>query len=157
MVLLGDSVHATLPYLASGAGMAFEDGAVLALCLQGVGKKTPLREKQRALALYESCRMNRTNAIVARGNVQQDLNHLDDGPEQVVRDARMRAFAEIEEESRQGKRVDWEKWSASLSDTIQLGDDPLVWRKFGAGQWLLSYDASEDVRKHRQAGRQDKT
>jgi len=28
-VLLGDAVHATLPYLASGAGISFEDAAVL--------------------------------------------------------------------------------------------------------------------------------
>lgn len=156
MVLLGDSVHATLPYLASGAGMAFEDGAVLALCLEGVNKTTPLQEKQRALALYESCRIHRTNAIVARGNVQQDLNHLDDGLEQKVRDAKMRAFAEIEEDSRQGKRIDWEKWSVSLSHKVQPGDDPLVWRKFGAGQWLLDYDASEDVRRHKEASPQEK-
>lgn len=156
MVLLGDSVHATLPYLASGAGMASEDGAVLGLCLKEVDKTTPLREKQRALAFYQSCRLQRTNAIVAKGNVQQDLNHLDDGPEQVARDARMRVFAAIDEESCQGKCIDWERWSVSLAQKLKPGDDPLVWREFGAGRWLLDYDAGEDVRKHRRTGLQEK-
>jgi salicylate hydroxylase len=32
--LLGDAVHATLPYLAQGAAMAIEDGAVLTRALQ---------------------------------------------------------------------------------------------------------------------------
>lgn len=32
--------------------------------------------------------------IVARANLQQDLNHFDDGPEQVARDEKMKAFVE---------------------------------------------------------------
>lgn len=139
MVLLGDSVHATLPYLASGAGMSFEDGAVLGLCLTGIKKTASIDERRKALAVYESCRMKRTNAIVARGNVQQDLNHLDDGPERTARDEKMRAFEKLEEQHQQGKPLEWEN--------LIRGDDPLVWRTFGVGEWLLSYLPEEDVRK----------
>ena len=34
--ILGDAAHATQPYLAQGAAMAIEDGAVLARCLKDV-------------------------------------------------------------------------------------------------------------------------
>ncbi len=47
---------------------------------------------------------------------QQDLNHLDDGPEQVARDEKMRAFAKVEEQYRAGKDIDWESLSSSLSN-----------------------------------------
>lgn len=140
MVLLGDSVHATLPYLASGAGMCFEDGAVLGRCLSGI-KKTSVTERRDALAVYESCRVQRTYAIVARGSLQQDLNHLDDGPGQVARDEKMREFERLEQRYREGRPI---KWS-----NLRPGDDPLVWRRFGAGEWLLSYDPGIDVDNHR--------
>ncbi len=35
MTLLGDACHPTLPFMAQGAAMAIEDGAVLAQCLRG--------------------------------------------------------------------------------------------------------------------------
>lgn len=148
MVLLGDSVHATLPYLASGAGMCFEDGAVLSKCLADITKATPISERLEALKLYETCRVQRTYAIVDRGTLQQDLNHLDDGSEQIERDRKMRAFEAIEKQHIIGESVDW----AGLN----RGDDPLVWRRFGAGEWLLSYDPDVDVEKHR-AGREEET
>lgn len=151
MVLLGDAVHATLPYLASGAGMSFEDGAVLGECLKGLDWNTFLKDKHKALAVYESCRIKRTNEIVARGNLQQDLNHLDDGPEQVARDQKMKAFAEIEEKHHAGDEIDWKSLSSSFSQTLVPGEDPLVWRRFGAGDWLLSYEPGKDVLKHRQS------
>ncbi|KAK6383741.1 hypothetical protein LTS17_003033 [Exophiala oligosperma] len=139
MVLLGDSVHATLPYLASGAGMSFEDGAVLGHSLKGMPKSAPMEERRKALSVYESCRIKRTNRIVEKGNIQQDVNHYDDGPQQIDRDRKMKAFAKLEEEYRQGRPIEW-------GDLVR-GEDPLVWRKFGAGEWLLSYVPKEDVEK----------
>jgi salicylate hydroxylase len=119
--------------------MSFEDGAVLGECLKGIDKTTPLEGKIKALTVYESCRIKRTNAIVARGNLQQDLNHLDDGPDQIERDRKMRAFGEME---RSGvTQVDWSAYPG-----LTPGEDPLVWRRFGAGGWLLSYRPEEDVR-----------
>jgi salicylate hydroxylase len=88
-VLLGDAVHATLPYLASGAGMSFEDGAVLGECLSRVGSKNPV-EIRNAFKVYENCRKERTEMVVERGNLQQYLYHLHDGPEQEERDRKMR-------------------------------------------------------------------
>ncbi|KAE8449880.1 hypothetical protein EG329_007357 [Mollisiaceae sp. DMI_Dod_QoI] len=87
--MLGDAVHATLPYLASGAGMALEDGAVLGECL-GRMKGRSAEEKRVALGVYERCRKGRTEMVVERGNLQQYLYHLEDGEEQEERDRRMR-------------------------------------------------------------------
>lgn len=137
LVLLGDAAHATLPYLASGAGMTFEDAAVLGECLARVQQGSPA-EKKKALAVYERCRKKRTETVVARGTLQQDLNHLDDGPEQEARDAMMRAFERIEAKGKQ-------KDETVLPDGLVDGNDPLVWRRFGVGDWLFSYDCSKDV------------
>jgi len=143
MVLLGDSVHATLPYLASGAGMSFEDGAVLGHCLTGI-TKSAMKERRKALEVYQSCRMKRTNRIVEKGNIQQDINHYDDGPEQMDRDQKMKAFQKLYEQDQRGESLEW--------GNLKRGEDPLVWRKFGAGEWLLSYLPKEDVDKRRQEG-----
>jgi salicylate hydroxylase len=83
--MLGDAAHATLPYLASGAGMSLEDAHVLGLCLGKLQGKR-VREKKRALHVYEQCRRPRTERVVQRGNLQQHLNHLHDGEEQRERD-----------------------------------------------------------------------
>lgn len=89
LTLLGDAVHATLPYLASGAGMALEDAAVLGECLART------RDTRLALRVYEQCRAERTRMVVERGNLQQYLYHLSDGPEQQARDQGMRAVPTI--------------------------------------------------------------
>jgi salicylate hydroxylase len=118
--LLGDAVHATLPYLASGAGISLEDGAVLGECLSRINSKSDLKT---ALAVYEACRRPRTSRIVQRGNVQQHLYHLHDGPEQRERDRLMRL-------------------------TPTLPGDPLVWRDPELQPWLLGYNHIADVDAH---------
>ncbi|RAL03268.1 FAD dependent oxidoreductase [Aspergillus ibericus CBS 121593] len=127
-VMLGDSVHATLPYLASGAGMAFEDGAVLGECLSRLpntpttSKTSPefLAAKRHALAVFEKCRKQRTKMVVERGNTQQYLYHLHDGPEQEERDRKMRMVPTPEGEA-------------------------LAWRDPGLAPRLLGYDHIADV------------
>lgn len=68
--LLGDSAHATLPYLAQGAAMAIEDGAVLARAL---GMKDSIPE---ALQLYQRNRIERTAKIVTQSTDNRRLFHL---------------------------------------------------------------------------------
>ncbi|KAL4898065.1 hypothetical protein BDV59DRAFT_197019 [Aspergillus ambiguus] len=136
--LLGDSAHATLPYLASGAGITFEDAAVLGECLDRI-KYNGAEEKKNALAVYELCRKRRTETVVERGTVQQDLNHLDDGMDQEDRDHKMRAFEAVERDWQAGKRE-------PLPHGLMEGQDPLVWRRYGVGEWLFRYDPVQDVR-----------
>jgi salicylate hydroxylase len=57
--LLGDACHPTLPFLAQGAGMALEDGYLIARCLARHANDLP-----RALERYEALRVERTARIV---------------------------------------------------------------------------------------------
>ncbi|KAF2465106.1 FAD binding domain-containing protein [Lindgomyces ingoldianus] len=137
--ILGDAAHATLPYLASGAGMSLEDGHVLGLCLAQVLGKNVL-QKKRALEVYERCRRQRTERIVQRGNVQQHLYHVHDGEEQRERDRLLKAFGEF---NGKGKVGEVELGEKGLIDET----DPLPWRWAGVGKWLLTYDCEKDVEK----------
>ncbi|KAK5069967.1 hypothetical protein LTR64_007853 [Lithohypha guttulata] len=116
--LLGDAVHATLPYLASGAGMALEDAAVLGeLFGRSENPRVP-EEKRLLLQMYEECRKPRTERVVERGNTQQWLYHLHDGPEQQERDRIMKA--------------------------MEAGE-ALAWRDKSLSDWLLGYNVEDDV------------
>ena len=68
--LLGDAAHATLPYLAQGAVMAIEDGAVLARALAMTGTVPE------ALQLYQRNRIDRTARIVNQSSANRRLFHL---------------------------------------------------------------------------------
>lgn len=59
IVLLGDSAHPTLPFMAQGACLALEDAWVLADCLSGQP------DLSLALQAYEHMRRDRTGRIVA--------------------------------------------------------------------------------------------
>ena len=59
IALMGDAAHPTLPFLAQGANMAIEDGAVMARCLSDA----PVVQ---ALQNYEQARLQRTTLIVNR-------------------------------------------------------------------------------------------
>jgi salicylate hydroxylase len=68
--LLGDAVHPTLPYLAQGACMAIEDGAVLARALDQMGSIAD------ALQLYQRNRVDRAERIVNQSTANRTLFHL---------------------------------------------------------------------------------
>lgn len=98
--LLGDSVHATLPYLAQGAAMAIEDGAVLAALLERVSSPAQIPH---VLALYEVTRKSRTTRVVqSSSNLGQNIFHLHDGPKQQERDRQL-----LEEEPFEGYPNRW--------------------------------------------------
>jgi salicylate hydroxylase len=77
--LLGDAVHATLPYMAQGAAMAIEDAALLARVLE---LPAPLPEQ---LARYASHRAPRTARVVRESTEMGELYHIQDA--QQMRDA----------------------------------------------------------------------
>ncbi len=70
VTLLGDAAHPTLPYLAQGAVMAIEDGAVLTRALAQAGNLAD------ALQLYERNRVDRTAKIVEQSTYNRRLFHL---------------------------------------------------------------------------------
>ena len=69
VTLMGDACHPMMPFMAQGAGMAIEDGVVLARCLAdaatGGAAGVPA-----ALARYQAARHERTSRIQigSRGN-----------------------------------------------------------------------------------------
>ncbi|OAA66914.1 salicylate hydroxylase [Niveomyces insectorum RCEF 264] len=82
VVLLGDSCHPMLPYLAQGAAQAFEDAAVLR---QVLAQNTE-PDLTAALQQYERIRMPRATLVQAKTREHQHILHVDDGPEQQERD-----------------------------------------------------------------------
>jgi salicylate hydroxylase len=72
VTMLGDAVHATLPYLAQGAAMAIEDGAVLTRALKLADNAAD------ALQLYERNRIERTSRIVTGSGANRTLYHMRD-------------------------------------------------------------------------------
>ena len=70
VTLLGDSAHPTLPYLAQGAAMAIEDGAVLTRAL---GMSDSIAE---ALQIYQRNRVDRTAQDRAQSTANRELFHL---------------------------------------------------------------------------------
>jgi len=67
--LLGDAAHPTLPYLAQGAVMAIEDGAVLTRALAQCNNVAD------ALSLYQRNRVDRTARIVNESTANRALFH----------------------------------------------------------------------------------
>ncbi len=70
VTLLGDACHPTLPFMAQGAAMAIEDGAVLAECL-AAGDDIPA-----SLLRYEGLRRARTAQIQIGSRRNAELFHM---------------------------------------------------------------------------------
>jgi salicylate hydroxylase len=82
-VLLGDSCHPMLPYLAQGAAQATEDAGTLRASLARYDNIPD------ALKAYEKQRLPRAAAITANTRIHQDWLHLYDGPDREERDRLM--------------------------------------------------------------------
>jgi salicylate hydroxylase len=85
ITMLGDAVHATLPYMAQGAAMAIEDAAVLARVLQEPlpgGSESTLSDRLRR---FEAHRAPRTARVVRESTEMGELYHIVDA--QAMRDA----------------------------------------------------------------------
>lgn len=81
--LLGDSCHATLPYLGQGAAGAFEDAACLGRVLRSSSSIPP------ALCQFQQIRKPRATTIQVKSRMHQELLHVEDGAFQVTRDKKM--------------------------------------------------------------------
>ena len=92
--------------------MSLDDVAVLGECLSRVSSK---HEISLALSVYETCQKKRTTRVVQKGNVQERLCHLQDGPEQRERAPAMKVVP-------------------------TPAGECLVWRDPEFGPWLLEYE-----------------
>jgi salicylate hydroxylase len=119
-VLIGDSCHPMLPYLAQGANSSIEDGGVLGRLLGSIESKLQLPQ---AIKLYEQLRKARSEAIVRETFHQRNAFHMPDGPQQKERDE---IFA-----SQLGKEV-----------TCKF---PSRWTCAEVQPWLYGYDAYKEA------------
>jgi salicylate hydroxylase len=104
--LLGDAAHPTLPFMAQGAALAIEDGAILARALTESGSTGA------ALDLYQRSRYERTARVQRGSNELGKLYHL--RSEQELR----QAFATRDMANERGSWVfSYDPWSAPLGDT----------------------------------------
>jgi salicylate hydroxylase len=103
ITLLGDAVHATLPYMAQGAAMAIEDAAVLARAL------ALERELAARLHAYEAARAPRTARVVRESTEMGELYQIVDA------EAMRAAFIERDiARSRNGWLYPYDPWTAPL-------------------------------------------
>ena len=119
-VMVGDSCHPMLPYLAQGANSSMEDGAVLGGLLKGM--KSPAELKER-LDLFQRLRKARGEAIVRETFKQRESFHMPNGPEQEARD---------------------EVFLRQLGAQIE-GEFPSRWTCPVVQPWLYGYDAEKEV------------
>ncbi|KAF2187905.1 FAD binding domain-containing protein [Zopfia rhizophila CBS 207.26] len=119
-VMVGDSCHPMLPYLAQGANSSIEDGAVLGLLLAHVQSSSELPE---CLRLFQKLRKARGEAIVRETFKQRHDFHMRDGPEQEKRD---------------------ELFLSQLGNEVK-GPFPSRWTCPDVQPWLYGYDAQKEV------------
>ncbi|MDE2377571.1 FAD-dependent monooxygenase [Bradyrhizobium sp.] len=105
VALLGDAVHAMLPFAAQGAGMAIEDATVLA---QHLGGNTTEGAEgiARALRQYGRARQARVRRVQRAARQQGRIYHMT-GPLAIARDLAIRALGPQRVLARQDWIYDW--------------------------------------------------
>jgi salicylate hydroxylase len=105
IALLGDAAHAMLPFAAQGAGMAVEDGAVLAKCLaEGAGDSAA--DVTAALRRYARLRRSRVAQVQRAARAQGRIYHLT-GLAAIARDFAIRSMGPERMLARQDWIYDW--------------------------------------------------
>jgi salicylate hydroxylase len=122
LVLIGDSCHPMLPYLAQGANSSIEDGAVLGLLLAPAHFRSKAQLPE-TLKVFERTRKARGEAIARETFKQRRDFHLRDGHEQEERDKLMQGM---------------------LGGELR-GPFPSRWTCPDVQAWLYGYDADAAV------------
>lgn len=82
LIIIGDAVHATLPYLAQGAAMAVEDAAALGVALSNL--QSPLQLSSRLEKLY-MLRAPRVHAVQRGSYTNRFFIHMSDTEDLAMR------------------------------------------------------------------------
>ncbi|KAH6642750.1 salicylate hydroxylase [Boeremia exigua] len=90
LLLIGDAVHATLPYLAQGAAMAIEDASALGFCLSSTRTRSRA-DIAPALRFFHDLRRGRAHAIQRGSWANRFFIHMRDGPQWEMREEVFRA------------------------------------------------------------------
>ncbi|KAL2062579.1 hypothetical protein VTL71DRAFT_5651 [Oculimacula yallundae] len=132
LVLLGDSAHAMMPYMAQGATQAVEDAAILSGCL---ARARTIYDLPRLTHAYQDIRKPRAEKIKATslGNMKQ--YGLPDGPEQEARDEMYRkSLLPVDGSTR-----------AMLAPKPDIN---AVYGSPGFSSWIYMYDTEKALREH---------
>lgn len=122
VILLGDSCHPMLPYLAQGAAQATEDAGTLRAVLSPT--TSPYTDLKTALIHYEKQRLPRAACITANTRVHQEWLHVYDGKVRDERDKLMQV-------DRMENPVFWafeerKNWLFGYDAEVLLGEDELA-------------------------------
>ena len=120
LALVGDACHPTLPHLNQGAAQAIEDASVLAVVLSRL-PDTSLDSIHATLKVYEKCRKERAETLVALAAASGRTLHLGEGAAKEERD---RMF---EESKKAGKGTSGatvpDKWADADVQKMAYGFD----------------------------------
>ena len=122
-LMVGDSCHPMLPYLAQGANSSLEDGAVLGYLLGKVDGKSKAEQLPKLAELYQQLRKERGELIAKETFKQRDDFHMPDGEKQRARDELMLGM---------------------LGGELKA-DFPSRWTCPRVQRWLYGYDAYKEV------------
>lgn len=125
-MMLGDSCHPMLPYLAQGANSSLEDGAVVGYLLGQVNASEDDKKAEqlvKAAKMYQDLRKERGEGIRKETFLQRRDFHLVDGEEQEARD----------------------KLMLSMLGGEVKADFPSRWTCPRVQQWLYGYDAYKEA------------
>ncbi|KAI4217660.1 MAG: hypothetical protein LQ351_000256 [Letrouitia transgressa] len=127
-ILIGDSAHATLPYLAQGAALALESAYILSVLLQHI---TNLEQLPRILALFEKSRIPRSVRTREYSKYLHDMCQLVDGPAQMERDRIFR-----EEQPGKGFPNPWSdlEFQEFAWDFDATAEADRIWKKMNGGR-----------------------
>ena len=131
--LLGDACHATLPYLAQGAAMAVEDGAVLGALMEKIEDKCQLRD---VLVLYETLRKARTTRVVKGSTALREVFHLPDGERQGERDRQLLHEAPFEGFPNRWADPVFQPWLFGYDAQAEAEG---AWQRYKAGRFPLTF------------------
>ena len=131
--LLGDACHATLPYLAQGAAMAVEDGAVLGALMEKLEDKAQLKD---VLVIYEKLRKERTTRVVKGSTALREIFHLEDGERQYERDRQLLYEQPFEDFPNRWADPVFQLWLFSYDAHAEVEK---AWKTYKAGQFPLTY------------------
>ncbi|PMD52311.1 uncharacterized protein K444DRAFT_511621, partial [Hyaloscypha bicolor E] len=87
VVLLGDALHAVLPWVGQEGGIAIEDAATLVECLERVETTDGI---PKVLKAFQEIREPRYKLVQERSFIQSKRETVPDGPKQEARDKKFK-------------------------------------------------------------------
>ncbi|KAF4629656.1 hypothetical protein G7Y89_g8490 [Cudoniella acicularis] len=132
VLLLGDAAHAMLPHAAQGLSQGIESAVALATLLEDFGDTRGFKDVPSVTQRFEELRRPRVDKFVAHSAASVTGQTISDGPQQELRDARLRSTGQTQ------AAIDW------VSVRMDMEAAPTS-REFT--KWVEQYDVVAEIRK----------